>query len=93
MWWVASRREIAKKRGRRIGVSTLLTAFFQNNRRIRHRNHALAHAHAHAHFANILLCVCYHLSQTGGPPKLDPITSAIQKHKDYGYMHMDKYVR
>jgi len=28
---------------------------------------------------------------TGGPPKLDPITSAVQKHKDYGYMHMGEW--
>lgn len=24
----------------------------------------------------------------GGPPKLDPVSSQVQKIKDYGYMHM-----
>lgn len=28
---------------------------------------------------------------SGGPPKLDPVTSVKQKIKDYGYMHMDKW--
>jgi hypothetical protein len=29
--------------------------------------------------------------KTGGPPKLNPVTAAKQKIKDYGYMHMDKW--
>jgi hypothetical protein len=29
--------------------------------------------------------------KTGGPPKLDPVTAAKQKIRDYGYMHMDKW--
>jgi hypothetical protein len=29
--------------------------------------------------------------KTGGPPKLDPLTAAKQKIRDYGYMHMDKW--
>lgn len=29
--------------------------------------------------------------RAGGPPKLDPVTSSVQKHKDYGYMHMDEW--
>ncbi|WIA39416.1 hypothetical protein OEZ86_005519 [Tetradesmus obliquus] len=29
--------------------------------------------------------------KTGGPPKLDPVTAARQKIRDYGYMHMDRW--
>lgn len=29
--------------------------------------------------------------RTGGPPKLDPMTAARVKIRDYGYMHMDKW--
>ncbi|KAG1665105.1 hypothetical protein FOA52_007796 [Chlamydomonas sp. UWO 241] len=29
--------------------------------------------------------------RSGGPPKLDPVTAAKQKCKDYGYMHMDSW--
>ncbi|KAF8064478.1 Ttll6a [Scenedesmus sp. PABB004] len=29
--------------------------------------------------------------RTGGPPKLDPVTAAVQKIRDYGYMHMDAW--
>ena len=27
--------------------------------------------------------------KTGGPPKLNPVTSAVEKCKDYGYMHLN----
>ncbi|KAJ9519622.1 hypothetical protein QJQ45_013362 [Haematococcus lacustris] len=31
------------------------------------------------------------LRAVGGPPKLDPVSAAVQKHKDYGYMHLDDW--
>ena len=32
-----------------------------------------------------------HLPQAGGPPKMDAVSSARVKIKDYGYMHMDAW--